>query len=445
MKRVTKRLLPILILVVIGIVVRIIYAFNFPEIISGPDGHEYYKLAVSFLEKRDMNILISPYRPPLYSIFTAFLIIFSGRPNHPLDFAGFPVLMNYIVFFQSLLAIAGVILVYFVFKRLKLPETLSFIGALILNLNMTLIPYERVYLTESLSVFWMILFAWVFLILFKTADLKSALFYLLISVSGILIKVALLPIPVLGLILIAFKNRSPKSLAVYFITGFLFISIPFLWIRHNQSQYGIPKFSVYSSINLLGRIINHRLPPELDEDTIDFYNQIQTTYKSPVPQNPYQFLSALDPYYFKNLHIFAELDKFNLQMISGSKIRFISGIISDLPLNFTRLNPLTVHRINPANSFWANFFSAVQYLYRILGLIFILFIPVSFILFFVSIIKKINNHLYTAISLGVMASVFVITNTIFGYEDFSRLSTPAIPILFISLWGLAFKKNDFLK
>lgn len=336
-----------------------------------PDSFEYETYAKNIGRGVSLKLLIQPYRVPLYSS----IILAAGTSER-------------LMLLQSLAVIGSVLLLYQTMILLGISQILAFAVSLVFASDPLLIPWERMMLTESFAISWVVVLAY-FIVR------KKLLPVTIWSLVGIYLRPSLVFLP-----LVVFIFHKSKWLIIFaaFIVFHIYI---------NSTLWNYKGFQVIGEFNLLGRILTLNLPVDNS-----FYGEKIRDYRATggIP-NPYRFLDWIDPTIYVNSPRLNELATFNHSVIANNLPTFLWRALADIPQAVTGISqfvkPTTFQ--TPFQIFHAIGFAALLLtLPRILSLV---------------------------------AIVHIVTSVLFGYEDFPRLVAPAIPLLYITT---AYLVNQYL-
>jgi hypothetical protein len=443
-----KEIIYIALIILAASLIRFIYYKYQPEVLSAPDGHEYYNMAVKYRDNISLSTLFTPLRPPLYPVFLALIADLTIGPRNPISFSNYPDIMDRLALFQTIFSILGCLLVYFIFRKSGLPPSFSFLGSIIHSFNLILIPYDKIFLTESLSIFGAILFVWAFIRFINKQTLTNSILLLLIASTAITLRWAFLSLLPLLLVFFILFNNKLKTIAISAFCLGLFILVLVAWKQFNFKNYGFDILSVYSPINVFGRILKDDIPVENTSKTNpNLYQFLVNWRKLNSPKLPYQFLMGYDYLYFKHPQTFSDLESFNRNIILGNFPAFALHALSDAPRAYLDKNSYAELK-NP--DLTGLILKSIQLIFYFLQLIFLIIIPLYLILFIYFLPKKISGSLAIALTLGLSGYIQIfVVGSILAYEDYSRLSIPFMPMLFMSFWIMIYlfikNKNIFKK
>ncbi|MBN1930083.1 MAG: glycosyltransferase family 39 protein [Desulfobacterales bacterium] len=217
--------------IVILVVLNLGLAFYATPITNLGDANAYILLSKSFLGE-NINVNLQ-YRSPLFSIVMAgFMIIFKA-----------PFLYKIMIVFQYLLVAVTAWLVYQIFLRLFIKREMAMLVALMFNLSLSTIYYANILLTETLTVFLLVLSVFLLLRVFDQNSMNRI--FSLGTVIGLLILARFNAIPIfitffilLGYILFVQKNSMIKWISSMMGFIFAFALIVNLWCIYNFQHNG---------------------------------------------------------------------------------------------------------------------------------------------------------------------------------------------------------------
>ncbi len=133
--------LPVSLLLFLALGIRIAFSHQTDPVTTFPDSVGYDELGQDFLTHPSIQTFITPFRMPVYPILFAV-----NRLLFP-----YPTTFEPIVIVQITLSVLLIAFTYKTLKKLRVSTLLSFLASGILAIHPTLLSYEHVLLTESLS------------------------------------------------------------------------------------------------------------------------------------------------------------------------------------------------------------------------------------------------------------------------------------------------------
>jgi 4-amino-4-deoxy-L-arabinose transferase-like glycosyltransferase len=348
----------------------------------------------------------------------------------PLFFQG----MMVITAFQSVLSIFGIILVYRIYRLIDASPKTALLCTLIIAVNPLFFTWERTLLTESLALNLTLLLAFLYVILLKKIEPLTLLFFTVNSILLLLLRPATILIPLLLFTALLIRHFKPIFIFSIIFCTMVYLAVPFGWSLYNTRIHDYGGFQVYGDINLLGRTLILDLPIENARSYTYLYSTMVQYRSMGGSRNPYRFLETFDPTFFSKPDKLNTLAGFTHSVIFSTLPQFISGSIPDIPKSFIGVSSTISIPDNSALPF-SGFLYALQQIYRFLQIPVMIAAPVVFATDIYKLLRKRNSfRLFAAIAINIVALTQIIINTFLGYEDFSRLSVPVMPLLWIVIF-----------
>jgi len=231
----------IIIILIIALILRLVVLFFIAPMSADEvssmvlvfDGTGYNKFAINILE----NGLINDYYPkrvPGYSLFIAFVYLLFGYSA------------KMVLFFQSLLDVGTVLVIYLIAKNLFKKEAIALIAAALYTANLAFFEYAIAYTAE---IFFTFIFS-IAILLFIYALKKKKIRYF--ALAGLLFSISVLTRPAVSFIIypliffILINKYSFKQKCVFILVIFLVFMIPIsLWKARNLYYYDY--YELYSN------------------------------------------------------------------------------------------------------------------------------------------------------------------------------------------------------
>jgi hypothetical protein len=431
----------IIIFFFIAILLRFLYFFSNPIPTVMPDTYGYNSVGYRILEGK--MPLINDERTPLYPLLLNVMTRIAGRTDNRLDTPEFILGSQYLTFFQSVVFLVALLFFYKTLKILKIPLVFRLVSLYLLSSNFYLLFYERVLLTESLSVSLVIITTYIGIKLI----LKPQFFYFLLSTFYFLLLFLLRPVfllfPLTLFPLVMILNRTKKILVPCLLSLFVFYLLPSIFYFSNIHNYSYSGINHITDVNVLGRILKNNISVE-SAKTNKFYQPVMDYRKKGGFWDPYYFLFAFDPTLLtrdNNRKELGELQKFTKTVMINQLPMYIFGGIKDIP------SALLESPSSPPN-ISAKYYLLWNLLYQIsrgTQILLSVFIPISILLFLYKLIAK----SYTLTTFYIQSSIFyllfsilylLLTTVLFGYSDFGRLLLPIVPILILQAELILYNK-----
>jgi len=431
-----KKILFILVITT-AVIIRHLFSVYHASITIASDTYGYYGIA-RLLQQDFAGYFINDSRTPFYPLFLAIIMKFKSYTDVPILTAEFSDGANLIAFVQHIIGILSLSLLFFILQELKINKKLTAIFVILLAVNPMLFSWERVLMPETLAIFFLILIAFILIKGLKSG--KSAYFYLLLPlfIFLFLLKPIYVLLPIFILPIIYIHKRTKKSLLLIVSISFLYLLVPFSYIKINQIRYHYRGINRSSDINLLGKILKYDLPVEAAKDIKYFYQNVKDYRTAKRDSMPYRFLEYYDPAVYGKTEILNLLPAFNYQVISSNLPDFTFKSVAELPQALTEASELVTpyETVSPLGRFFNLLFTiykSFQYLFFLL----IILIPYSFIKF----LKKPGFLNTVLVILGIISLYQIFFSVFFSYGEFGRLINPVQPIIYLFIL-MIFTRHD---
>jgi 4-amino-4-deoxy-L-arabinose transferase-like glycosyltransferase len=429
-----RSLFPLFLIFITATTARIIYGFYQPNISIVNDSLYYYSYGIRLLDSFNLNLLISPFRTPVYPIFIDLSLIINGIKDAQIWSPEFYKVLDTLVLMQTSLGILSSLCLYYIFLKIGVGKIISLIAALLYSLNMMVIPWERALLTESLAIFSVIIFAVCFLNVIRKPEIINYLVLLIVSAIIILLRPSLAPLPFISVFsTFGFRIKQKRKLLYSGIFLLLYLLIPVIWTAYNSNIHGYKGFQAIGDISILGRIMLIHIPLEAGKNEEFFYKTLTEYQNINNIHSPYLYLSWYDPNIYSNPDRLNQLSSFTRKIVISNIFTYILRSSGDIPESIGKISmwiiiPQSEKRfLGVIIRGLQNFFLKIQ----VAGII-------AIISFFIYSLRKL--HLYrresfTVAVLSLTAIITVIFNVLIDYEDYSRISAPVMPLTYVGfIW-----------
>lgn len=416
----------LLVLIVVCFIIRLAFFFIQQTPIVTQDSISYYWRSKYIMEDIHPKSFINIYRTPTYpTLLASVYSITQESKNNPIEL---PFLQgtHVIIIIQSVLGVLTAGIVFLLLITIKIRTSISFFGSLFIGTNFMLIPWEHALLTESLSITWMIWFAAGILLMAKQKNHKSIVFYIAVSLFGMFLRPAFLPLVLLGGLTPVLFHRIKRTFILQSVViECVLLGTIGMYIVGNQLFHGLGVFQAVTSINLLGRMLQYSIPVTPDSQqplslVIDRYQ------KNVSDVNPFTFLETVNTNYNDDMKFLSELDSVTRKTLMEHPFAFLQSILHDIPDSITPIPSQII--IFPNQS---SLFAAWQQVSRFITILLWVVPPLNFI-FHVLAKQRSNQTLLFIMFAWILSIISLISNIFFGYEDYSRLITPTLPLLMIA-------------
>lgn len=373
-----KKAVAVGILIVVSSVIRLFYARVFPSVNMSPDSYNYYELAKQQAVQPSLSSFISPFRTPVYPTFLRFILSISVHNLPDVSTPDFFRGMRQVSGTQAVLSVFAVVVLYLTLLRIGVSSFFSFVLALIHGINMMFIPWQRMVLTESLAISWVIFYCYILVLLLQSPRVYVFVFCLALSVLGVFLRPALVLLPSIGFLLVALyhKKRLVTILAGFFLLYYL-ISVA-AYVKLNGEINGYAGLSVNGDIGLLARILEHNFSLEPAKNISYFYD-LATRFKSlNIPFDPimlYRYVDNGEVYTPKRMR---ELSRFTKTIVFHNVPQFTLFSLQKIPKALTTTS-VWIQIPNDQKNISVSFLSVLQRLSLSLQYLWPIFFVGSFI------------------------------------------------------------------
>lgn len=426
-----KNFTAMIILLCAGVLARLMYGIYHPTMTITPDSAIYYDLASQLFTNPTINIVFNPFKSPLYGTLLHLLLRGLGYTSAPaMGSPQFFTSMQYVLFVQGGIGIAGNIMLYLLMLRLHMRRTLAFTISLLLGVNMMLIPWEHTLLTETLGTFLIIFLTWTFVSLLKKTQWSSGILFLLTAACGLLLRPAFLTVPLVYLVLLIFYRRNFKTMFMVTIISVVYLSVAGILIMFNIKNWNYKGLQITADINLLGKILQYTLPIE-SAKTQGYFYEIVTEYRTRgLDLHPYRLLDTYDPTIYINGEKLLKLRAFTTTVLTNNLLPYATRTISDVPKVFGDLDPIIAIKETAPLSVPMNMLQRFFLFFQKILIVIVVLVPIA--IFPRTRNAEVADH--TAISMGVVSLGQVVLTSALVYEEYGRLISVIIPIATLSMF-----------
>lgn len=393
----------------LALLVRILYGISAPTIIYGPDSSGYYSIG------KEM-VLVHPYRTPLYPFFIHAVFYSMGLGNIAEGAPGFDRALAVVVAIQMIIGAAA----FAIFAR-----SINKWLALFLVFDVFTFGWERSILTEGLAVsFMLITTAVLFHILQKPTKQKFIILFILFTL-GFLLRPALLTIPIAALPILAWHFRKKTPVVMYsIVTLVCFLLVPLTYAQINKAVSGYNGIQIVGDIDILGRILETKLPIDSAKQYEYFYTTVRDYQTKNLTPHPFRFLEFYDPNIYGKMERFNELHRFNQTVILNNSPAFLLNMVKNITNVLLEINMFT-----PAPPLLKALYGNMQYL--------TLLIPFLWIVEMLFWLKKPTRERSVIMLLGTIVMSQILLTAAVVYKDYGgqyqRLLAPIRPQMFLFL------------
>jgi len=428
-----KKHLPYLLSIVFfAAIFRLAFFFQNPQIIINIDTFSYYKIA-QLIAKDGFRYFMNTERTSLYPVVLNLATQVTGHYQAAVESPEFYLSMGLLLLFQSTLGLMSLIILYKILVLIKVKTIPAYLYTLFIAGNIMVFGWERLLLTESLSVFWLIMTTYLLILILKNPKNQYFLVLTILFLLGFLLKPFYLLFPIVVYFIILLHHHRKKIVIACFLSLLLFYAFVAFYIQHNQTYFGNATVSRNGDINLLGKILQFRLPIEAASSEEYFYQKVKDYYVFGGDPMPYRFLDNCDPDIYDKAEMMRSLRRFNRKVILANLPQYLSQSTKQLPSALLESSELLV--FPDAKTGFLNYF--ISFLYQTYRKFQILTLAV-FPFYFLSLLvwSKKNDFTDTVLALlGTIAVYQILISVFLSYGEFGRLIAPVQPILyFFCFW-----------
>lgn len=414
-----------LIILAISIAIRVLYIGHAPGVILSHDSYSYYSSGNRIFET---GIPGDDARTPVYPFLMAGMArLFGGGHQPELFSAPFLKGMHLLIFLQSLSGLMVVIFLNRLAKKLHISSIPRYLLLLIAGTNIMLFANERMILAEACATAWLV---GITLYLYSPPEKPGWLWFFalaLLYMVGVFLKPVYMFFPLATIPIVCWLHLNKRFLigSAAVLTVF-FISIV-CYIRMNAMWYGYPGISHTGDINLLGKILLFNLPVDAAKQTMpELSLAIESYRQSGREPQPYYFLEYYDrEIYGEHKEKLNELSRFNRMVVLSSFPQYAMQSFGQIPMALTQTNQVVL-LMDSGHGALAQFFQLLHRFYASLQWLLLLFpiaIPIA-----LWTGKKERTDMLLPVAVGCYQ---VVMSVFFSYEDYGRLISPALPVLYL--------------
>lgn len=412
--------------------------------VTTPDTHGYYKLERKLTDGKILNLVFNDERTPLYLIYLHFGMSLAGNYNPIYQSEEFYKGAYLVTSLQTILGILSILLIYITLMKIKVNPQKALLFSLFLSFNIMIFSWEKILLTESLTIFLLILTFYVAVNLLISNTRPYKLLLIICSMTLFLLKPIYLGLPFLILFIYLLHNYQLAKIRFAAVFLIIYSALPLIYIGYNYLERNYPGINHTTDINLLGKIMQLNLPITNDNKFPYFYETLSDYRQKKLPLMPYRFLEYYDPQIYDHAEKLNSLSGFNANVISSNLISFLTRSALQIPSAMLD-NSETITSVIPLSGltsfiylFIFKFYKTVQYL----TLVSIPFFIISIFLF----LKKRNNIRLSVIFLAGLISFYqIVLSVLFSYGEFGRLIVVVQPLLYLFTFSSCSQFWQFLR
>lgn len=322
-----KKVFYIVLLIVCAVAVRVSLAFFNPLAIMLPDSYGYYDTGNAILASPTLPVIINPYRMPGYPIFISGIMSLTQGDQSPIDIPS----SRWITITQSVLGIFSCVLLFCLLLKLSVPKGVAFGVSLFQAINVFIFPWEGTVMPEAIAQALLMGMTYVLVQLALSPTKEKYIWFGILGFLGWLVKPNLFIIPIISLPLLLLTARNRRFLRTNLTILTLSIIFPLLFVWGNISYHGYMGISRVNDIDLLGQILDFRLPLEAGKQHEYLYQTLTAYRQSTNTPTPYKYLETLDP----TVDINADLQQFDRTIIIHNLFPYVTHALSSVPKIFS--------------------------------------------------------------------------------------------------------------
>jgi hypothetical protein len=428
------------IIFLLAFLARIIFIISQPNFIHfsiTPDSDGYFTYGKEIVRNRNA---VNDWRTPVYPLFIQLPYFLSARQAPGLWSEQYYLGLTYITVTQLILGSITSVLFYLLSRQIFTNKYISLSLSIFYALNILIIFWDKMILTESLALFLIMIISLTGISLLKKVSTSKAFILLILFIIITFLRPVYILLPVPVLIFILLYQRNVKFLVISAAILLLYFFTVKGYINMNKKQNGYAGLSRIGDVNLFGKIFQNNLPtegfgkyPRLNAAV----NSWKITERNPILlTDPWAFI-VKNPDYFSwnpltgqgDVRAFNEFNQATREVIFSNLPKFFLDNIRLIPYSIIDDSSITLFT-QPANT-------KLIVLFRN---IFIFLIKMQFLLlisipcFLIITIKTWKNSLRVNLPLilcGIIAFYQVIMSTYLSSNQYGRLITPALPFLYI--------------
>ncbi len=295
------------------------------------DTYSYLQIVKDILTK---GKIIDGHRTPGYPMFLILNYIFFGHHNHVA-----------VALIQSILGIAGVVVLFFLALQLTKNMVLAALAAAIVSFDYEIIYYDCGLITEAVSTFLVILITYLFFNCVKWKfRLRDCLFLNLFSLALIFIRpifiMLVILLPIMSVI-VYIKDKNLQRLKNMLIPYLVVLIIPIAaWGFALKLKYGFFGMTNVAHFNAMGVLLRYNLYKYAPEEYKEFawaVEEAQKNLPAEYKRNAYAIFPLIeDMVPRKNEYDYSYLMKFSRACIQSAPLTFLKYSLEKAPEVLTK-------------------------------------------------------------------------------------------------------------
>lgn len=420
--------------------VRLLYYFHAPGIIVSEDTWGYYERGELMVTTK---VLVDPWRTPLYPLFLQLPLLIRGGFRSKIFSAPFESGMLQIILLQSVIAVFSVPLLYLLLLRLKINRKISVLYCFFVSLDILVFCWDRLLLTESLTVSLLIASTLWAVSMIGKANWRNSFVLLLLLLVSFLLRPVFILLPVALILPLILSGRKKKTVVPLLTVLALFALFIKLYVSLNGSLNRYNGISHISDINLLGKILQFHLPVASGKSSGIAYDTLTAYLNQKGELMPWRYLEKFPAVYSpRTEYNYESIRKFNSLVIKNNLPSFLFQSLKQLPGALLDTSEKVV-LVDPHRNLAAFIFNLLFQIFKkleYLTLLVFIFYPVSFLAF----LKKADFKNTAVFIIGNVAVYEIILSVFFSYGEFGRLISVVQPELYLFIFWWIYQSVSFV-
>lgn len=425
-KKLLSGLFPYILILFLCSLVRFLYWYHAPGVIISEDTYSYYQVGQNMLRE---HLFVDHYRAPVYSLFIAELVYISGAPNAKIMSGPFFEKIGYVIPVQMAVGIFGLLILFHTLKILKFSSLLSLLFTLFIGTNIIIFSWERLLLTESFATFVLIALFFLSVKIFQKPRFIFFTLFLFLSVFSVTLRPFNVGLPAVPLFVMMLYHRKLRIVIYAGLVLFLYAVFIHVYSSVNLARWGFYGISRSSDINMLGKILEYKLPVDAGKDEKYIYSLVVDYQSQERDPHPFRFLEHYNLLNDSDIPKLIPLKKFGYQVIWANLPLYLLKSTELLPGALMDVSEKLV--IMPPN---INLISLMFNLdLAIARFVQIVFFPI-FIFSFISLFQFLKSRtvLHAVMISAALISLYQIIFSVFiGHAEYGRLILPAQPVMYL--------------
>lgn len=412
----------------IALFARLILFFVIPRHIANPwDSVSYGAYAFQALRAQGVEDVFNQVRPPVYPLFIAAVYALQGVSKDT-PYEHIYALLNSdiltpLVLFQSLMGVISCVFFYLILAKL-ISLRLAFSFAVIFSVHPLILPWDRLILTESLSISFLVCYMFFLLRFYEHPTFGRGLIVVTFALLLTWLRSMYMLLLPVSFALFFVRQRTVKSfLQAYVFVGMFFLPVLFhIWV--NAVYHRVPSFQVMGAVNMFGRVLLRPYPiPDIPNNRVSRWMSLYYTPSSTYI-NPFPILESMSELYFLyNRELLNEMKEYTNAVIRNNMVSFFRDVLVDIPKAF-EVNSSIALLDYP---FLFLFQQSSVVLLIVFSLVLAATLPYAILRFLFSSSLVIMMGMLT----GILSLLFLLLGVLYGYTESSRYILGSIPLLLI--------------